>query len=124
MPELHEWKYGKFDGLTTKQIQEDTPSWNVFLHGAPEGESPADVSARADTVIARVRQKSGNIALFSHAHFLRALAARWIGMPVDAGRYLLLHTASVSILGYEHHSPDEPAIELWNSTCQPRKAVI
>jgi broad specificity phosphatase PhoE len=117
LPELREWNYGKYEGLTTKEIQQDRPNWNVFIDGAPDGEMPGQISARADAVIARIWQEEGTVALFSHAHFLRVLAVRWLGLPVEAGRFLMLDTAYLSILGFEHHSADEPAIRLWNSRC-------
>jgi probable phosphoglycerate mutase len=112
--ELAEWHYGDYEGLTSAQIKERRPGWNVFADGCPNGESPADVSARADRVIAWLRTFEGPIAICTHGHFGRALGARWIGLPiVDAGR-LLLSTASVSILDYEHAQKDRPAILLWN----------
>jgi broad specificity phosphatase PhoE len=112
--DLAEWHYGDYEGLTSAQIKERRPGWNVFADGCPNGESPADVSARADRVIEWLHGFKGPIAICSHGHFGRALGARWIGLPIiDAGR-LLLSTASISILDYEHGQPDRPAILLWN----------
>lgn len=115
LPELREWDYGQYNGLTTEEIHGENPEWNVFQHGAPGGESPAAVSERADVVVRRLLEMSGNIAVFSHGHFLRVVAARWLGLPVQAGNHLILSTASVSILSFEHKNMAEPAIELWNS---------
>jgi probable phosphoglycerate mutase len=87
----------------------------LFRDGAPHGESPADVSARADRVIARLRAVEGRVAVFSHGHFGRVLGARWIGLPVEQARHFLLTTASLSVLDYDHGRLDEPAIALWNA---------
>jgi broad specificity phosphatase PhoE len=114
--DLLEWNYGDYEGRTTAQIQADRPAWNLFADGAPHGESPADVQIRADRFIRKMRAMDDDIAVFSHGHFLRALAARWIGLAVSQGARLVLTTASLSILGYEHHRAEEPAILLWNAT--------
>lgn len=113
-PDLAEWDYGDFEGRTSAEILEVWPAWNLFLDGCPEGESPSQVSDRADRVIARVKKREGNVALFSHGHFGRTLAARWVGSPVSFGRRLFLGTASLSILGFEHRSAEEPTVTLWN----------
>ena len=113
--ELAEWDYGDYDGLTSAEIRQRHPGWNVFADGCPRGESPEQMSARVDRVIAWLRAFGGDVAICSHGHFGRALGARWIGLPiVDAGR-LLLSTASVSILDYEHKDLTRPAILLWNA---------
>ena len=113
--DLQEWHYGEFEGKTHAEILARAPGWRIFEDGAPGGESPADVSARADRVIARWRREGGRILMFGHGHFSRALGARWIGLPVaDAGK-LLLATSAVCILGYDH-SLDEPALQLWDDT--------
>ena len=114
-PDLAEWDYGQFEGMITADIRKLQPDWNVFLNGCPGGESPEEVSRRADRVVLRLRALEGNAAVFSHGHFLRALTARWIGLSVGEGRHFLLHTASLSILGFEHNQMEEPAILLWNS---------
>jgi probable phosphoglycerate mutase len=119
-PDLVEWHYGDYEGVTTAEIVSGRPGWNVFLHGCPGGESPDDVGRRADRVRARLRSLAGEVAVFAHGHFLRALAARWIELPVAAGRHLLLSTASVSTLAFEHDSADEPAIALWNAGAERR----
>src|SRR5258706_2764199 len=101
-PDLMEWDYGEYEGLRTAEIHERNPSWNVFRDGGPNGESVAEVCGRADRVVGRVRQIDGDVLLFSSGHFLRALAARWIGMPVAMGQYLALDTAALCVVGYEH----------------------
>ncbi len=113
-PELAEWNYGDYEGITSKEIKADRPDWNLFLHGCPNGESPEAVAARADRLIDRLKTLPGNTALYGHGHFGRVLGARWVGFPVAAGQRLLLSTASVSMLGFEHHSADEPTLSLWN----------
>ena len=112
-PDLAEWNYGKYEGLTPEQIHMMAPDWAIFRDGCPGGETPEQVAARADHVIARARAVGGNVALFAHGHLLRVLAARWIGLPASGGQHLLLDTGSWSVLGYYH---DTPAIESWNST--------
>ena len=111
--DLAEWDYGEFEGMRRAEIQAFETNWDVFAQGAPSGESASDVAARADRVIARLRGLSGDTLVFGHGHFLRALGARWIGAPVALGSRLLLSTASVSVLGYEH-GVNDPAIVLWN----------
>ena len=111
--DLVEWNYGDFDGLTSAQIRQKQPGWNVFLHGCPNGESTAQVTARADRMIAKLRAVGDNVLVFSSGHFLRALSARWCGLDVSFGRYLLLGTTSLSLLGYDH-GLDEPVLRLWN----------
>ncbi|HVT29599.1 MAG TPA: histidine phosphatase family protein [Lacipirellulaceae bacterium] len=111
--DLVEWNYGEYEGLTTAQIQNQRPDWNIFRDGCPSGESAADVGARADRVIARLRDVGESAIIFSHGHFLRVLAARWLGLNAAAGRYFYLSTAALSIVGYEHNQ-SEPAVRLWN----------
>jgi broad specificity phosphatase PhoE len=111
--DLVEWNYGEFEGLRTAEIDAKQPGWQIFRDGCPGGESPEQVGARADRVISRARAVAGNVLLFSSGHILRVIAARWLGQPVAIGRHLLLGTASVSELGYEHNL-SEPAIRLWN----------
>jgi len=111
-PDLTEWNYGDFEGLTTKKIEEWIPDWDLFLHGCPGGESPQEVSDRADRVIKRVRAADGNVALFSHGHFSRALATRWINLPIQNGHMFVLGTATLNVLGAYH---DDPAIVYWNA---------
>ncbi len=114
-PDLVEWDYGDYEGQRPADIRKSRPDWNVFRDGCPGGESPAQASERADRVIARLRTLEGNIALFSHGHFGRVLAARWIGLEIRQAQHLLLSTASVCILGHEHNKVEAPAIILWNA---------
>jgi len=114
-PDLVEWDYGEYEGQRSVDIRTQRPGWNLFHDGCPHGESPSDVSDRADRLIAQLRALQGNIAVFSHGHFGRVLAARWIGLPVRHAQHFLLSTASVSILGYEHNSANESVITLWNA---------
>jgi probable phosphoglycerate mutase len=114
-PDLAEWDYGDYEGRLTADIRKEQPDWNIFRDGCPHGESPAQVSARADRLIARLRLLDGNIALFSHGHFGRALAARWIGLPVGEGQRFQLDTASLSIFSFEHGCAAAPVIALWNA---------
>lgn len=111
-PDLMEWNYGEYEGLTTKQIQRLRPSWSLFRDGCPGGETPEEVSARADRVIAKVRQARANVALFGHGHIFRVLAARWIELSVNYGERLLLDTATLNVLGYYYGSA---AIKIWNA---------
>ncbi len=113
--DLSEWDNGDDEGHTPEEILESRPEWNLFRDGSPNGESPAQISGRADRFIARVRALDGHVAIFSHSHFCRVLAARWIGLNVVQAEPFLLSTASVSILSFAHGSDDKPAIELWNS---------
>lgn len=114
-PDLAEWDYGDYEGRTPADILGSRPGWNLFRDGSPGGETPAQISERADRFIARLRMQRGNVALFSHGHLGRVLAARWIGLSVRQAQHLLLDTASVSVLCYEHDRTDQPAIGLWNS---------
>lgn len=117
-PDLAEWDYGDYEGLRSADIRAQQPDWNLFRDGCPGGESPAEISSRADRLIARLRCLHGNVAVFSHGHFGRIFGARWIDLPVIHGQHLLLDTASVSILGFDHQSATEPAIVVWNSGAQ------
>jgi broad specificity phosphatase PhoE len=111
---IAEWDYGDVEGLTGIEVRTKLPHWNLFRDGAPRGETPEQISARADLVVSRIRGVSGNALLFSHGHFLRAFAARWVGWPVHYAQPLLLSPASLSILGFEHDNLEEPAIRQWN----------
>lgn len=117
--DLTEWNYGTYEGRRTADIRKERPDWRLFRDGCPEGESPADVAARADRVIARARAADGDVLLFSSGHFLRTLTARWLGFEPSAGRFFQLSTASLSILGFEHDR-SEPVIRLWNETGMAR----
>jgi len=110
-PALVEWNYGDYEGKTSKEIWEGNPGWTIFNQDPPNGEKAEEVGKRADLVISKCSQ--GVTAIFSSGHFLRVLAARWLGLAAADGRYLVLSTASRSLLGSEHKSP---AILLWNDT--------
>jgi probable phosphoglycerate mutase len=113
-PDLVEWNYGKYEGLTSAEIVRDRPDWQLFRDGAPGGESPEQVGERADRVVQRLRGVAGDVLLFSSGHLIRMLTARWLGLtPGTGGRYFLLNPASLSALSYEH-SLSRPAIRLWN----------
>jgi probable phosphoglycerate mutase len=112
---LLEWNYGAYEGRTSADIHAERPDWQLFRDGCPGGESPAQVGARADRVVRRVRALAGDALLFSSGHFLRVFAARWLGLAPEAGRYFLLGTASLSAVGYEHDQ-SEPVIRLWDET--------
>ena len=114
-PNLLEWDYGQYEGLRSAEIRAVRPDWQLFRDGCPAGESPSEIGARADVVVKRVRDIEGNVLLFSSGHFLRVLAARWLALPSDAGRFFLLSTASLSALSYEHNL-SQPAIRLWDDT--------
>ena len=111
--DLMEWDYGDYEGRTTASIQAERPGWQLFRDGCPNGEDAAEVGARADRIIERARATGADVLLFSHGHFCRVLAVRWLGLPADQGRYFTLSTAAISVLGYEH-GLDEPAIVRWN----------
>jgi broad specificity phosphatase PhoE len=113
-PDLVEWDYGNYEGLTSAQILQKNLNWDLFRDGAPEGESPAEIGARADRVIERIRHVANDVLLFSSGHFIRVFTARWLGLgPGVGGRYFLLSPASLSAVGYEHHL-SRPVIRLWN----------
>ena len=114
-PDLVEWDYGQYEDRRTAEIHAERPDWQLFRDGCPGGESPDQIGARADRVVGRPRAIKGDVLVFSSGHFLRVFAARWLGLDASAGRYLLLSTASLSALGYEHNLA-EPAIRLWNET--------
>ncbi len=113
--DLREWNYGDYEGITSAEIARQRPGWDLFRDGAPNGESPEQVAARADRLVARLKALRGNILCVAHGHILRVLAARWINFPVQLGAALLLDTASISILSFNHHNRNEPAIQVWNS---------
>jgi broad specificity phosphatase PhoE len=111
--DLVEWNYGEYEGRTSADIYQQRPGWELFRDGCPGGETPAQVGARADRVVNRLRAIRDDVLLFSSGHFLRVFTARWLGLEPAAGRFFLLTTASLSELGYEHNL-SEPAIRLWN----------
>ena len=114
-PDLLEWNYGDYEGLRTAEIHAKRPDWQLFRDGSPGGESPEQVGARADRVVKRLREINGNVLIFSSGHFIRTLAARWLGLEPGAGRFFVLSTASFSTVGYENNLT-QPAVKLWNDT--------
>jgi probable phosphoglycerate mutase len=112
-PDLVEWDYGDYEGRRTSKIRAERPDWDLFVDGCPNGESVAEIAERAERVIARLRQSTGDVLLFAHRDIFRVVAARWIDLPAADGRRLYLDTGALSILGY-HHTVDEPVIRLWN----------
>jgi broad specificity phosphatase PhoE len=111
--DLVEWDYGEYEGLTSVQIRERRPDWSLWHNGCPGGESPAQVGARADHILDRLRSIDGEAIVFSHGHFLRVLASRWIGLEPSAGAKLGLDVATLSLLGHEHET--DPVIRIWNA---------
>lgn len=109
-----EWDYGVYEGLRTDDIRQTIPGWSVWTHPIWNGESVDEVGVRADRVIAECLAADGPVAVFAHGHFLRILAARWVGRPADGGKNLSLGTATVSTLGWER---DNPVIQMWNDAC-------
>lgn len=116
-PDLVEWNYGEYEGLTTKEIRLARPEWSLFHDGCPGGESPEQVASRADRLIAKIRDTTGNVALFAHGHIFRVIAARWIDLPVNHGERFLLDTATLGVLGYYYETP---AIKTWNAPVEVR----
>lgn len=121
--DLVEWNYGDYEGLRTADIREIRPEWDIFRDGFPGGESLEQIGARADRVVGRIRSMNGSVLLFSSGHFLRVLAARWLGLNPDAARYFLLSTASLSMMTYEH-TLAQPAIGFWNDTRHVQEECI
>ena len=112
-PDLVEWDYGAYEGKTPAEIRRERPGWEIFRDGCPGGESLAQVAARADRVVVRLRAIGVDVLVFSSGHLLRVLAARWLGLDGALGRYFFLETAALSILGYQRDLT-EPVIRLWN----------
>ena len=113
-PDLAEWEYGDYEGRLSSEIRATRPGWTIFADGCPGGESPEQVSVRADRVIARLRLLEGTVAIFTHGHFGRVLGARWIGLSVAYARRLLFETAAISVLEYEYDVREQPVIAKWN----------
>jgi probable phosphoglycerate mutase len=110
--DLAEWRYGRYEGLTTEDILAGNPGWSLWRDGCPGGESPGDVAQRADRVIALSEELEGSVVCFAHAHILRVLAARWVGLGPDAGALFALSVATLSALGHER---EQRVIERWNA---------
>ena len=115
-PNVMEWDYGQYEGLTQSQITEKAPGWLLFRDGCPGGETPAQIGARVDAAIARARAAPGDVAIFAHGHVLRVFAARWIGLPPGGGQHFLLDTATLCVLGYYR---EIPAVKVWNGPLGP-----
>ena len=113
VPDLAEWHYGDYEGLLTDEIHARHPGWLIYRDGCPNGESPEEVSARADRVVARLRKLEGTTIIFCHGHFTRIVAIRWLGLPILDGRFFKLGTASLSRVSCGHDRED-PVIDLWN----------
>jgi probable phosphoglycerate mutase len=111
-PGLVEWNYGTYEGLTLQQIRRMVPGWVLFRDGCPGGESPDQIGERVDREIARVRAIEGDVALFAHGHVFRVFAARWIGLPAEAGCHFVLDPAAVSVLSDYHGIP---VLKRWNA---------
>lgn len=111
--DLAEWDYGAYEGLTTKEIMAQHHGWRLFRDGCPGGEQASDAGARADRIVSQLREVEANVLVFSSAHFLRVLTARWLGLPPEQGACFVLDTASISVLGYEHDL-SEPVVRIWN----------
>ncbi len=110
--DLREWDYGEYEGRTTADIRRERPDWSIWREGAPGGETPAQVACRADRVVATVRQQPGDVLVFAHAHVLRVVAARWLGLAPEAGAWFVLDPATLSVLGWER---EVPAVLQWNA---------
>jgi broad specificity phosphatase PhoE len=119
-PDLLEWNYGDYEGLTTDQIHQTVPDWRLFRDGCPGGETADEVGARVDRVIARARAAAGDAALFAHGHVLRVLGARWIGLPASNGENFLLDTGTLCVLGYYR---EVPAVRIWNGPLGDKAAA-
>lgn len=113
--DLIEWDNGEYEGLTTAQIHESRPGWDIFRDGCPTGEMPYQVTERTERFIRSLHNLQGNVAIFTHGHFARSLVTRWIGIPLEFGTHFILGTAALSVLCYQHNPPHLPVIELWNS---------
>ena len=111
--DLHEWDYGDYEGLTTPEIHERDPDWILWRDGCPGGETPAQISERADGVLARLNELDGDAAVFAHGHFLRVLTARWVSMDVAAGARFALAAGAIGLLGHENETR---VVEQWNLT--------
>ena len=112
--DLLEWDYGLYEGKRTPEILAERPGWELFRDGCPDGESPAEVAVRADRFIQRVRDLGGHVLAFSSGHIIRMIAARWLGLPPNAGRLFFCSPGSIGELAFEHASLDQPIIRVWN----------
>jgi len=113
--DLGEWAYGAYEGQRSVDIRADRPGWDIWRDGCPGGETPAQVAARADRVVALLMAMTGAVILFSHGQFARVLAARWVGLGPDGGRHFALDPATISVLDFEGRDPTRPVVSLWNA---------
>ncbi|WP_213877092.1 histidine phosphatase family protein [Pseudomonas sp. dw_358] len=116
LPALAEWAYGAYEGLRSAEIRQQRPGWNIFRDGCPDGESPEQITARIDQLIAHLLTLSGNVALFAHGHIGGVLATRWLGQPLTETGHFPLATASLSVLGLDPKHSNVPIICAWNLT--------
>ena len=116
-PDLAEWDYGEFEGLSTDEIRQKIPDWSIWTHPPEKGEGLDDLAMRANRVIARVRAADGDVALFGHSHALRVLTARWLGLAPTVGSGFILETAAIGVLGWNR---EFPAVVRWNELCDLR----
>ena len=115
LPELIEWNYGNYEGITTAEIRQTLPEWSLWSHGCPQGEDAAAVTRRCKAMIDQVMAIDGDVALFAHGHILRSLAGTWIGLGAVGGKHLILGTATTSVLGFER---ENRALKRWNAPCR------
>ena len=117
-PDLQEWDYGRYEGITTAEIRQSVPDWTVFSHPCPDGESLTQVQERCEALITRLVQQhpGGRVALFAHGHILRSLAGCWLGLGVGGGALLVLGTGTVCVLGFERQ---QRALLRWNAPVPP-----
>jgi len=115
--DLMEWDYGDYEGRTTADIRAERPGWSLWTDGCPDGETPADVGRRADAVIDRLSRVDGDVLVFGHAHMLRVLGARWIGLTPSDGRLFAFDTARLSVLGHERETT--AVVRQWNCAGVP-----
>jgi probable phosphoglycerate mutase len=113
-PDLAEWDYGEFEGLSTNEIRQGIPHWSIWTHPPEKGERLDDLAVRAGRVLDRVRDTDGDVALFGHSHALRVLTARWLGLAPIAGSGFILETAAIGVLGWDR---EFPAVVRWNELC-------
>ena len=115
-PLLAEWDYGEYEGLRSAEIRQLHPAWDIWTSPCPGGETAEHIASRADQLIAQLLGTNGNVILFSHGHFGRVLAARWVGLPVTQGQHFALDPASISVLGFEASHPERRVIAKWNQS--------
>lgn len=118
---LREYDYGEFEGITTEQIRQTHPEWELFRDGCPGGETPGQMAARIDALLIELQTLEGNVLMFGHGHCFRSIATRFLGLPITYATNLRLDAGSVSIL---HEGRDGPNLVLWNRRVAPRAVVV